>query len=227
MKTNAFSALCLVLFVTAAAIGMVVAEDARVGSLSAADFKRANMEAAERLKALKPDPAALAEKDRALFQEIVNGGSLQAAMSALVPEKSISASVKQLGQGEADEQAVLTAKLKEIAAAKGTTVTPDMGDPARKSLLILNEKTGADFDKAYILTCAVKGHQELQATLEKVRAESKDATLKELAAITLPLIKLHLRVSLEMAQPYNDVVLTPSNPPSPAPDAKPVPMGKQ
>jgi len=223
MKTTPFHAGCLaaILAITSA----FAAEEIRVGSLSAEEFKKAGITATEQLKALKPEGAQLSDKDKMLFQQLVNDHSLQAAMSGMAPSKALSASVKEFAKAEMEEQSALADKLKETATAKGMTLMPTLDELSQKAVLVLGEKNGADFDKAYILTSAVKGHQAMQATLEKIRAEARDTTLRQIAVLTLPLVKVHARVAAEMAEPYNDTVLTPSAPPFP--ENQPVPVGNK
>ena len=56
-------------------------------------------------------------------------------------------------------------------------------------------KSGADFDKEYLQEGGVDGHQLLEKTMTKVQSKASDATLKELAMTTLPLIKTHLQAA--------------------------------
>lgn len=225
MKTTAFSAGCLAALFAISSSPVIAADEIRVGSLSVEEFRKAGTTATEQLKALKPEGSQLSEADKALFQQLVNDNSLQAAMSAMAPSKALSASVKEFAKAEMEEQAALAVKLKEVATAKSMTLNTDLDELSHKMILVLGEKNGADFDKGYILTSAVKGHQAMQATLEKIRAQAKDPTLTQIAALALPMVKVHSRIATEMAAPYNDTVLTPALPPFP--EDQPVPVGKK
>ncbi|MGC4015066.1 MAG: DUF4142 domain-containing protein [Luteolibacter sp.] len=222
MKTILFPSGCLAAVLAISSV--LAAEDPRVGSLTAEEFKQAGVTAAEQLKALKPDGAQLSTEDKALLQRLVNDNALQAAMSAMAPAKALSAAVKEFAKGESDEQSAMATKLKELATAKGAAAIPNLDATAQKMVIVLGEKTGADFDKAYILTSAVKGHQVMQETLEKIRAEAKDEALRQIAILSLPLVKVHVRIAAEMAEPFNDTVLTPAAPTFPKDE--PVPVGK-
>ena len=59
---------------------------------------------------------------------------------------------------------------------------------------------GSDADTRYLTESGIRGHQLLEATMTKVLAQAKDPALKALAEATLPVIRIHLKVSQELAQ---------------------------
>ena len=58
--------------------------------------------------------------------------------------------------------------------------------------------SGAELDAFYVNQSGIKGHELLQATMNSVNSTAKDATLKQLATATLPVIKTHLSVSKDV-----------------------------
>jgi hypothetical protein len=59
----------------------------------------------------------------------------------------------------------------------------------------LSAKAGADFDRAYLQESGVDGHQKLEETMTKVQSKAADDTLKQLATVALPLIRVHLQAA--------------------------------
>ncbi len=174
-------------------------DDNMLGKMSGDEFKKINADAAAGVKALKPTSAPLEDNDKDLLNEIALGGMMQLRASELALEKCEAKDVRVIAQAEVDEQKGLSAKLEEIAAAKGAALPKELDKRGQKVLADLKEDKG-EFDKKYLEESGVKGHQILQKTMKKVRDKAKDQVLKELAGLALPLIQTHLEVSREEAQ---------------------------
>jgi putative membrane protein len=171
------------------------AADGKVGKHDPAEWDKINKAAAQKVAAIKPTGDPLSDDDQKLMLEIAAGGMMQLVVSKVAVEKATDADVKLLAQAEVEEQTGLSAKLKEIATAKKVTL-PEAPDAKTQDMLkMLNGQSGAEFDRAYVEQSGVKGHQALNATMEKVESKAKDAALKALAAAALPLIKTHLEAS--------------------------------
>jgi putative membrane protein len=171
------------------------AANGKVGKHDPAEWDKINKAAAEKVAAIKPTADPLSDADQKLMMEVAMGGMMQLTVSKLAVEKATDADVKLLAQAEVDEQTGLSAKLKEIATAKKVTLPADPDPKTQEMVTMLKGKTGAEFDRAYVEQSGVKGHQALNATMEKVESKAKDAALKALAAAALPLIKVHLAAS--------------------------------
>jgi len=98
-----------------------------VGKESKMAFDRLNKKGAEMVAAIKPMSAKLSSADQALMMEVAKGGMMQLEVSKVAVQKASNEEVRQLAQAEVEEQTGLSAKLKEIAQAKGITLpsTPD------------------------------------------------------------------------------------------------------
>ncbi len=169
--------------------------DGKVGTIEVAEWKKINLEAGRKLTAIKPTADKLSDEDQNLMLEIAMGGMVQLELSKVALAKATSADVKAYAQAEIDEQTGLSAKLKEIASAKGVTVPEAPVAHATRAVEKLNVKSGAGFDQEYLQEGGVDGHQTLEKTMNKVQAKADDATLKEVAMTALPLIKTHLQAA--------------------------------
>ncbi len=116
-------------------------------------------------------------------------------VSQAVVAKATNPKVKLLAQSEVEEQTGVSNKLKELAAAKGVTL-PSAPDAETERLVSqANSLSGTQLDQFYLSESGVKGHQQLQATMETVSSTAGLKELRKLAGATLPLIKMHLEVS--------------------------------
>jgi putative membrane protein len=170
--------------------------DEMIGRFSEADFKRVNEEGAAAVAAVTPTNAPLSSDDQKLMMQVAMGGMMQLEVSRIAVQKATEPDVRMLAQAEVEEQTGLSAKLKEIASAKGMTMamTPD-AKTQRMITKMQGMAAGTNFDRAYVRESGVKGHQLLDKTMSKVEQRAADPTLKALAAAAHPLVRTHLQVS--------------------------------
>lgn len=170
----------------------------KVGKMTMAAFSSINTKGNQLVSAIKPTSTALSAADKQLMMKIAAGGQRQLAISQAIVDKATNEQVKVLAASEVEEQTGVSAKLKEIADAKGVTL-PEGPDAAAQALVTKAESmSGDELDAFYINESGIKGHQLLQATMTTVNATAKDAALKKLAMATLPVIKTHLTVSRDV-----------------------------
>lgn len=171
-----------------------------VGTMSMEDLRQKNQQGSEAVAAVKPTSAPLSDADKALMMEVAKGGMMQLEVSRLASGKTTNDAVRMLAQAEVDEQTGLSAKLGELAAAKGVTL-PTTPDADTQSMLSrMQALSGADFDRMYVQESGVNGHRRLDEVMENVRKNAKDNSLKDLAKAAHPLVKTHLKVSQDMMQ---------------------------
>jgi len=169
-----------------------------VGKMSLAEFQAVNAKGNQMVSAVTPTKTAMSEADKQLFLKVAAGGQRQLALSQAVVGKATDPQVATLAASEVEEQTGVSAKLKEIAAAKGITLS-EGPDAATKALVArASNLNGAALDQFYLEYSGIRGHQLLQSTMFLVSARAKDASLKSLAAATLPVIRTHLAVSKQV-----------------------------
>lgn len=170
-----------------------------IGKMPVATFNSMNAKGAATVKAIKPTKAALSAADQSLFMQVALGGQKQLAISQAALAKVSSPQAKLLASSEVEEQTTLSAKLQEIADAKGITLPPPPDTLAQTVLTRMQDLSGSALDAFYVSESGVKGHEELEKTMVMVNSSAKDATLKQLASATLPVIRTHLSVSRDVA----------------------------
>ncbi|MBC3786636.1 DUF4142 domain-containing protein [Spirosoma utsteinense] len=175
-----------------------------VGKESKAEFDRLNKKGAADVAAIRPTSAKLSSADQSLMMEVAKGGMKQLEMSKVAVQKASNEAVRQLAQAEVQEQTGLSAKLKEIAQAKGITLpaTPDAEVQAAVSRL--QAVSGMAFDRMYVTESGVKGHEKLDSVMSKVKSTATDANLKSVAQVAHPLVKNHLKVSRDIMTKMSD-----------------------
>ena len=125
-------------------------------------------------------------------------------LGKLAETKSTNADIKALAKMMIDAHTKASAATKDLAAKKGITLPAaltDKGEDARKDL---NDKTGADFDKAYA-DAMVDGHEKTIKEIEKASEKAKDPDVRTWAAQMLPELRKHLEHS-KMAKEKVDAV---------------------
>ncbi|MDB5240974.1 MAG: hypothetical protein JWP57_1599 [Spirosoma sp.] len=169
-----------------------------VGKESKTAFDRLNKKGAEMVAAIKPMSAKLSSADQALMMEVAKGGMMQLEVSRVAVQKASNEEVRQLAQAEVEEQTGLSAKLKEIAQAKGITLPSTPDAETQRMVTEMQGMTGMSFDRRYVTESGVKGHEKLDAVMSKVKAGASDSNMKDLEKAAHPLVKAHLKVAREI-----------------------------
>jgi putative membrane protein len=169
-----------------------------VGKETASEFDTQNKQGAAAVGAIRPTADKLSSSDQALMMEVAKGGMMQLEMGKVAAQKASNPEVRKLAQAEVEEQTGLSAKLQEIATAKGVTLPAGPDDQTTAMLSKLQGMSGMDFDRMYVQEGGVKNHELLDQTMGKVESNAVDASLKNLAKAAHPLVKTHLKVSRQV-----------------------------
>jgi putative membrane protein len=138
-----------------------------------------------------------AEQDAAFAVEAANGGLLEVQLGTLAVTKASSPRVKQFGQMMVEDHTKANNELKALAQKKNMTLPTVMGDKHQRKYDNFAEKTGSDFDKAY-MELIVEEHKEDINQFEKQAKEGNDPELKAWASAKLPTLQQHLREAEEI-----------------------------
>ncbi len=171
---------------------------AKVGRESKAEFDSQNQKGAAAVGAVSATSAKLSSTDQNLMMQVAKGGMMQLEVSKVALQKATNPEVRELAQAEVDEQTGLSAKLKEIADAKGITL-PATPDPETQAMVTkLQGMSGAALDKMYVSESGVKGHEKLDKVMSTVESTASDASLKGVGKAAHPLVKTHLTVAKQI-----------------------------
>lgn len=113
--------------------------------------------------------------------------SENAALNATSPE------VKKIATMMVEAHGKMNVEVEQLASSKSITLPVDLTNDQIKDLEKLTEKTGIEYDKAYISKMKDK-HEEALSMLEKVSEKCDDAEIKTWAQKTAPNVSSHLEM---------------------------------
>ena len=138
----------------------------------------------------------LPAQDKAFVQAASMSSSTEIDASKLASTHSQDKDVKSFAHHMMVDHTKLTVSLK-MAAPHGVTVPKDNSDTS--VLSTLRGLHGAAFDKAYIQTVGVEGHQKAVEAFQKESNDGENADLKKAAQKALPTIQDHLKMAQDLA----------------------------
>lgn len=112
-------------------------------------------------------------------------------LGKLAQTKSANADVKAYAKMLEEMHTKALADLKTTAAAKNISIPEAMPEKGQETYADLNDKTGADFDKAYI-NKMIDGHEKAISEMEEASEKAADADIRTWAANMLPTLRTHL-----------------------------------
>jgi putative membrane protein len=118
-------------------------------------------------------------------------------LGKLAQQKGVSADVKMHGKMMETDHTTSSGMLKTLAASKNISLPPSLTEDGQDAYNKLNDKKGADFDKAYA-DMMVDGHEKAVKKFEDNAKRTKDADIKAWATKTLETLKMHLQHSQEL-----------------------------
>lgn len=120
-----------------------------------------------------------------------NGGMMEVELGSLAKDKATNPQVKEFAAMMVTDHSKANDELKSLAATKNFTLPATMDNDHREHITDLSNKTGKDFDKAY-MDMMVDDHKEDIDLFEDItKKDNVDADLKAFATKTLPTLKKH------------------------------------
>jgi len=119
-----------------------------------------------------------------------SGGMMEVELGKVAQEKAHSKRVKDYADMIVADHSKANDDLKSIAGTKVSMPAAMMPDQ-QKHLDMMKNKSGADFDKAYI-NMMIEDHKKDIAEFKKASQDLKDAGIKGFATNALPVLQKHL-----------------------------------
>jgi putative membrane protein len=164
-----------------------------------------SVENAQDTNEAKIDSAAISgsvDEDAADFVvKAASGGMMEVLLGKLAEQKAVNPRVKSFGSMMVTDHTKANDELKSIAATKNITLPETLGEDHQKHVDELGQKSGKEFDKAYMSLMA-DDHKEDVDMFEEASRDVMDADIKAFASKTLPVLRIHL----DSAKAINDVV---------------------
>lgn len=108
--------------------------------------------------------------------------------------KATSASVKKLAEHMEEAHEKLNQQLAELATKKNVTIPTALNESKEKDIAKIMEKTGNDFDKAFVDELIDK-HEKSIDLFEKTAEHAQDPEVKDWFSKTLPELRSHLQMA--------------------------------
>jgi putative membrane protein len=158
-----------------------------------------SVENANETNETKETASTTPEDDSEFLVEAASGGMMEVQAGELASTKAQHPRVKAFGAMMVRDHSKANEELKALAGSKNITIPTTPGEEHQKHVNELNQKSGKDFDDAY-MSMMVDDHQEDVDKFEKASNNAKDAAVKAFAAKTLPVLRMHL----DSAKAVND-----------------------
>lgn len=134
---------------------------------------------------------AVVKADADFATKAAVGGMTEVTLGKIALEKSSNAKIKDFATMMVTDHGKANAELMALAKTKNITLPADVDADHQKKIDELKQKTGADFDKAYV-DAMVDGHKKTLTLMQDEAKDGKDADLKAFAAKTAPTVQMHL-----------------------------------
>ena len=135
----------------------------------------------------------LAQEDMEFARKAAEGGLKEVRLGELA-QQAAAEEVKQFGQRMVEDHGRANEELKQIADQKGIELPQEMPDDAQQLYDELQQKSGAEFDQAY-MDEMVSDHEEDIEEFESYVESAQDPDLRTFAEQTLPTLREHLELA--------------------------------
>ncbi len=136
----------------------------------------------------------LADVDRDFATEAAQGGLFEVRLGKLASQRSQTPEIQEFGQRMVDDHGRANDKLVEIVRQKDIDLPQTLFDDAQQTYEDFQERSGEDFDEAYIDEM-VSDHEDDVDAFESYVEDGEDADLLSFAEQTLPTLKEHLELA--------------------------------
>jgi putative membrane protein len=130
----------------------------------------------------------VSSSDRQFLEEAAKGSMEEVHYGRMAMQNGATAGVKAFGQKMVTDHTKANQEAAQLAQQKGVTLPPQSQIKMNPSFA---NKTGADFDKAYVADM-ISDHEKDVAAFEKEANSGTDPDIKAWAAKMLPTLRQHL-----------------------------------
>jgi putative membrane protein len=144
-------------------------------------------------------PQQLAEQDLEFARNAAEGGLKEVRLGQLAQQQAASEQVQQFGERMVEDHGNANEQLMQIAETKGIELPQELSQEAQQLYDELQQKSGADFDQAYMDEMA-SDHQKDVESFQQFAASGQDQELVQFAAETLPVLQQHLEMAEQISE---------------------------
>lgn len=137
-------------------------------------------------------PASVSKDDADFAVKAADAGMTEVQLGQLAQQKGMAKDVKDFGAMMEKDHTAAGERLKALAASKNITLPAAISPDMQKHVDDLQQKTGKDFDKAYI-DLMVDDHKKVINAFEDESKKGSDADIRAFADSTLHTLRHHLQ----------------------------------
>ncbi len=137
------------------------------------------------------------QKDADFASEAATGSMMEVELGKLAMANASAPRVKEFGKAMIDDHTTANAELSSVAQSKNIALPAVPDNSKQKKIDELRQKTGTDFDKAYI-DLMVSDHKDDIDLFQKEADKGNDADLKAWASAKVPVLQHHLQMAQEI-----------------------------
>jgi putative membrane protein len=141
---------------------------------------------------------AASKSDSTFVAKAAAGGMEEVALGRLAQEKAASPQVKQFGQRMVTDHSKANKQLAQAAQESGIAIPPNADSKAQKEAAKLADKSGKDFDTAY-MKMMLKDHEHDIKEFQKEASSGQAPAVKNTASETVPVLEQHLTMAKQVA----------------------------
>jgi putative membrane protein len=142
----------------------------------------------------RPAQEELAQEDLEFATKAAQGGLMEVRLGELAQQQAAREEVKQFGQRMVEDHGKANEELKQIAQGKGIELPQEMAKDAQQLHEELQQKSGAEFDQAY-MDEMVSDHEKDVEEFKQYVETGQDPDLTSFAEQTLPVLQQHLQLA--------------------------------
>ncbi len=187
---------------TLASTGLLIG--ALLFGTAACNQEKGAVEEAQDVNEQRADDTAMEDEmtDMSDFMtKAASGGMMEVELGKLAAQKAQSKEVKDFGNMMVTDHTKVNEELKKLAQQKNIMLPDSMSESHMDHVKELRDKTGADFDKAY-MDLMVSDHEEDVDMFQSAADEMQDPEVKNFATTTV----VSLRQHLDRAKQVKDMV---------------------
>ena len=136
----------------------------------------------------------LGQEDLEFATKAAQGGLMEVRLGELAQQRAAREEVKQFGQRMVEDHGKANDQLMQIAQGKGIELPQEMSKDAQQLHEELQQKSGAEFDQAY-MDEMVSDHEKDVEEFQEYVETGQDPELTSFAEQTLPVLEQHLQLA--------------------------------
>lgn len=183
---------------------MVVALFAGLATACNNAGQRTAGDSVEQAQDVNDTAAMVREKDADFAVKAADAGLAEIGLAKLALQKASSQQIKEFSQKIVDNHEQANDELMAIATQHNITLPPVISEDQVDKQRELREKSGAEFDEAYI-DRMVRDHDKTVSLFEDASSDVRNADLQAFAAKTLPVLKRHYEEAKMLRDSINPI----------------------